>query len=726
MNHSLVKAVVAVVLAFASFTAAADAGQVMVFKGLNVTQGCLGTIIQIPANRLVPAQPLLFSCYRTDYQDSDTLVYDETAGTCMSYADFAATTTSNIEDTFIADTGTSGTLQSLSDEFFLADMSAVIWFDSATGQVQAGESTNCAEGSPQPPPPPEVITKGAFLKASNTFFSDQFGTSVAISGNTVVVGAPLENSDSSGVNGDNTNAGLDDSGAAYVYVFSGGAWGLQAYLKASNPGVSDKFGESVAISGDTLVVGAHAEDSIATGVNGDETDNTMGDSGAVYVFVRTGETWTQQAYLKASYKWGRAGDHFGYSVAIDGDSLVVGAFGEASSATGVNGDETDDSKGLSGAAYVFVRDGETWSQQAYLKSHFSDFQYLFGHSVAISGDTVVIGSPEEKSDAKGVDGAGGDNDLADDSGAAFVFNRVGETWSQQAYLKASNTDAFDQFGKSVTISGDTAVVGAWKEDSAATGVDGDQANDSLGDSGAAYVFTRNAGVWSQQSYLKASNTGNIDWFGNNMSLSGNQLVVGAVQERSNATGINGDQSNDSANQAGAAYVFERNAGVWSQRAYLKATNTGSFDQFGASTAVSDGVYVVGAHNERSDSVGVDGPDNDLMINSGAAYVILLPKEIVIDLPPEPLAPGSVFTVTAIGFKPNTLVQAFLQSEPVLVGEEMADADGKVIFQITVPLDFPPGDHSLILLGLNPDNSERRLIEPLSVVSQGTIFKDGFE
>jgi hypothetical protein len=163
----------------------------------------------------------------------------------------------------------------------------------------------------------------------------------------------------------------------------------QAYLKASNAEADDQFGFSVAISGDTLVVGAWGEDSSATGVNGNQSDNSAGSSGAAYVFVRSGTTWTQQAYLKASNAAGD--DGFGCSVAISGDTVVVGAANEDSSATGVNGDGTNNGSNGSGAAYVFVRSGTSWSQQAYLKASNTDVGDAFGTKVAISGDTLVVG-----------------------------------------------------------------------------------------------------------------------------------------------------------------------------------------------------------------------------------------------------------------------------------------------------------------------------------------------
>src|SRR6185436_17266168 len=154
-----------------------------------------------------------------------------------------------------------------------------------------------------------------------------------------------------------------------------------------------------------------------------------------------------------------------------------------------------------------------------------------------------------------------------------VFVRNGATWTQQAYLKASNTEKFDYFGNSVAVSGDTVVVGAGEESSNATGINGDQNNNSAGGSGAAYVFVRNGTTWTQQAYLKASNTGSTDDFGRSLALTDDTLIVGAPGERSGATGVNGDQSNDNEPFSGAAYVFVRNGTTWTQQAYLKASNT---------------------------------------------------------------------------------------------------------------------------------------------------------
>ncbi len=369
----------------------------------------------------------------------------------------------------------------------------------------------------------------AYLKASNTGQGDLFGRSVAIDGDTIVVGAPAE--DGAG------NAALG-SGAAYVFTRSGATWSEQAYLKASNAENDDAFGGSVAISGNTVVVGASGEDSSATTVNGSQANGADG-SGAAYVFLRTGSTWNQQAYLKASNA--QAFDSFGGSVGVSGETIVVGAAGEASNATGVDGDQTNNTLPASGAAYVFFRSSGSWSQQAYLKAHDPHASDLFGEAVAIDGDTVVVGAPFQANN---------------DSGGAYVFIRNVTTWTQESFLKGSNTDLlFDDFGGHVAVSGNTVVVGALGEDSAATGVDGNQTDNSLMDAGAAYAFTRSGVTWTQSAYIKASNTGAGDNFGDAVAVSGETLAIAAPQEGSSATGIDGNQASNGALSSGAAYAF---------------------------------------------------------------------------------------------------------------------------------------------------------------------------
>ncbi len=464
-----------------------------------------------------------------------------------------------------------------------------------------------------------AIVPGNYLKASNTEGADSFSTALAISGDTIVIGADFEASNATGINGDQNDNSAANSGAVYVFVRSGSTWSQQAYIKASNTEANDGFGSAVAIDGDTIVVGAFHEASNATGVDGDQTNNSAPNAGAAYVFKRTNTTWSQQAYLKASNT--EVGDGFGWSVAISGDTIVVAADSEDSGATGVNGNQSDNSVGNSGAAYVFTRSGSNWSQQAYLKASNPDIADGFGLATAVSGDTILIGTANEDSNATGINGNENDNS-ASQAGAVYVFFRTGTTWSQQAYLKASNTDANDKFGDALAIDGETAVVGARGESSNATGINGDEANNDFSGAGATYVFIRNGNIWSQQAYLKASNTNSSDSFGGAVAILGDTLVVGASSEDSNATGVNGDQTNNSLGSAGAAYLFVRGGTLWGQDAYLKASNTDASDAFGRRNAVglSANHVVIGAVNEASNATGVDGNQSDnSMPSAGAVY-----------------------------------------------------------------------------------------------------------
>ncbi len=500
----------------------------------------------------------------------------------------------------------------------------------------------------------DQVVQNGYLKASNTDTSDQFGSSVAISGDTIVVGALAEGSNAIGVNGDQTDNSAFGAGAVYVFVRSGATWVQQAYLKASNSGAYDDFGWSVAISGDTIVVGAPGEDSNATGVNGNEADNSVSFAGAAYVFVRSGETWTQQAYLKAANT--DEGDRFGFSVAIADDTVVVGAWGESSNAIGVNGDGADNNAHWAGAAYVFARSGTDWAQQAYLKPSNTDAEDWFGSSVAITSNTIAVGSWGEDSSATGVNGNQADNS-ASNAGATYVFVDSGVAWTQQAYLKASNSNVGDIFGSSVGVANDRVIVGARGEDSSATGVNGNQADTSLPGAGAAYLFVRSDATWTQQVYLKASNTDSGDGFGYSVAIAGDTIVVGAYGEDSSARGVNGNEADNNASASGAAYLFSRSGGSWMQQEYLKASNTDADDSFGYAVALADNNVIVGAYGEDSSARGVNGneADNSGSYN-GAAYHFLLSTAptITSSVPPK----GSYgqpysFTVTSSGTQPIT-------------------------------------------------------------------------
>jgi trimeric autotransporter adhesin len=418
------------------------------------------------------------------------------------------------------------------------------------------------------------------------------------------------------------------------------------YLKASNTGERDQLGFAIAVSADggTLAVSALGEDSAAGGVNGDQGDNAESgaNSGAVYVFARNAQgQWLQQAYVKASNPG--PGDQFGFALALDDDgrTLAVSARDEDSAATGVNGDQSvsDNADFDAGAVYVFTRDAQgQWSQQAYVKASNTDAKDNFGYALSLSGDgsTLAVSATLEDSAATGVNGGQGNSSIALDlnAGAVYVFMRDEQAqWSQQAYLKASNTGKGDNFGDAVAISADgsTLAVGATREDSAAIAVNGPQGDSDLTvNSGAVYVFMRDEQAqWSQQAYVKPSNTNSSDHFGYALALSadGRTLAVSAVNEDSDATGVDGNQEDGDPNVVltGAAYVFTRDElERWLQDSYVKPSNTDARDHFGDSIALSgDGrTLAVGATNEDSGDTGVDGDEGNVsdIFNSGAAYL----------------------------------------------------------------------------------------------------------
>jgi hypothetical protein len=467
-----------------------------------------------------------------------------------------------------------------------------------------------------------------YVKASNTEADDQFGKAISLSGdgNTLAVGAYGEDNNVTGVSDENNNLAMD-SGVVYIFIRSGGNWRQQAYLKADNTETNDQFGHAVSLSddGNTLAVGGRLEDSAAIGVQGDADDNSATNSGAVYVFSRNGGSWSQQAYVKAGNT--DANDEFGRTVSLsgDGNTLAVGADLEDSNTVGVDNDEANNSAGDSGAVYLFNRSEDAWSQQAYIKARNTGANDRFGRAVSLSdnGNTLAVGAYLEDSNATHLDGDENDNS-ANASGAVYVFSRSSGVWSQQVYLKASNTDALDHFGLALSLSGDgdTLAVGADGESSAVTR---DESDNSANASGAVYVFNRNGSTWSQQAYVKASITGAIDEFGWTVGLSGdgNTLTVGAIGEDSNATGINGNDNNNSARASGAVYVFKRSGGGWSQQAYAKASNTGTGDQFGYAIGLNeDGTTLaVGAYREDGAAIGLNGNANDNSADaSGAVYL----------------------------------------------------------------------------------------------------------
>lgn len=373
------------------------------------------------------------------------------------------------------------------------------------------------------------------LSASDAAANDGFGISVAVDVDTAVIGAH-----------GNDEAG-ENAGAAYVFVRSGGVWSEQQKLTAADAAPGDFFGWSVSLSGDTLMVAAQLN------------DDAGNDSGSAYVFVRSEGVWSLQQKLTALDA--TADDHFGFGVSVKDDTAVVGA-------------NRDDGVGAdSGSAYVFVRSGGVWTQQQKLTAGDSAASDQFGSSVAVDGETAVIGSR-------------GDADAGDLTGSAYVFLRTGTVWAQQQKLTASDAMGGDSFGRSVSVSANTAVVGAPYDDGIGSS------------SGSAYVFVRSGLVWTQQQKLMATDAAAADAFGNSVAVSGDTAVIGATND-DHMAGID----------AGSAYVFIRSGTVWTQQQKLIALDAGSNDILGVSVSLSGDNVVAGAY--QADGVKID---------AGSAYV----------------------------------------------------------------------------------------------------------
>jgi len=472
---------------------------------------------------------------------------------------------------------------------FLQDMGYTVNYNLADiYNMAAGSGTSSIDWAS----PTETI-----LRASNLEAGDNFGQSVAISGNYAIVTATLED-------GSSTDAGFN-CGAAYIFERDGSGNWIQnpIILRASNLGAGDRFGQCVAISGNYAIVGATYEDG---------SSDATAESGAAYIFERDGSgNWAEKTILRASNL--EVNDNFGISVAISGNYVIVGALGE---------DGSSNATPNSGAAYIFERDGSgNWAEKNILQASNLEANDRFGQSVAISGNYAIVGAWQED----------GSSNATLNSGAAYMFERDGNgNWAEKQILRASNLGANDFFGISVAISGNYAIVGAYFEDGSSTDVDFN--------SGAAYIFERDgSGNWAEKNILRASNLEVSDRFGQSVAISGNYAIVGAYLE---------DGSSNTRPNSGAAYMFERDgSGNWAEKNILRASNLEANDNFGYSAVAISGNYaIVGAWQE-------DGSSNATP-NSGAAYIytgVIPPPTMTITATASgsPLATGSTTKNTPI-------------------------------------------------------------------------------
>lgn len=459
-----------------------------------------------------------------------------------------------------------------------------------------------------------------YFKAHHPRENASFGSSVALSadGHTLAVGAYGEDNRAHGINSTRTaGMGYDPwAGAVYVFVREGEAWIQQAYVKATRADNHEWFGHSIALSadGDVLAVGAHGNGSAATGVVEHERGVDANWSGATYVFKREDDDWQQDAFIKASNT--RTQHYFGYALDLsaDGTTLAVGAFREDSAATGINGDQDDDSAERAGAVYVFT-DDETdgWDQQAYLKASDASSGDIFGYALALSaaGDTLAVGAH-----------------LAGAAGAVYLFAHDDGGWRQDARLTASGSGSGARFGVAVDLSadGETLAVGASGDNNPATGLHATSGEDGYRSSGAAYVFEREGDNWREVVYIKPESNWYDNRFGDAVALSGDGNSLAIHSQHSGAgPGISAvaDQGLDAV--SGRVSLYQRVDGQWRQGLYLQSPQPTRHGHFGTGLAFSaDGdTLAVGDPWEFGTAAGVGGnaalPSTELT-RSGAVFL----------------------------------------------------------------------------------------------------------
>ena len=361
-----------------------------------------------------------------------------------------------------------------------------------------------------------ITTETQKLMASDGEDFNHFGESVSISGDTVIIGDPMYN---------------NGKGAVYIFEKVNGTWTETAKLLPSDEYYIEYFGFSVSISGDTAIIGAPV----------------ISGTGSAYIFEKINEVWTQTAALAVSD--GSVNDYFGWSVSISGDTAIVGA---------CNG-EFDLINAL-GSAYIFEKINGTWTQTAKLLAGDEAIDNKFGVSVSVSGNTAIVGDYT-------------DNENGDASGSAYIFEKVNETWIQTEKLIASDGVETDYFGYSVSIDEDIAIIGAISD------------NDNGSSSGSAYIFEKKYGSWNQTAKLLASDGSSDDLFGVSVSLSGNKVIIGA-------SWYNPSPSN-------SAYIFEKVNGVWKQRTKLLASDISTGASLGYSVSISGNTAIAGAFYNES-------------------------------------------------------------------------------------------------------------------------------
>lgn len=501
-----------------------------------------------------------------------------------------------------------------------------------------------------------VLETIGYIKPSELLDDAAFGFSLAISddNSTLAVGAPKYSPQTE------DGKTVRSVGKVYVYENINGSWGLSSTIDNPAPygGRDDLFGYSLALSSDgqSILVSAPAENGGGRTVNAENRGIEELNTGAAYLYSRSGQIWQEEAYFKASNA--DREDYFGIRVDMTPDArkIVISSPYEASASDHATGDQDDNSIPLAGAVYVFEDLDEGWTQTHYIKpstgSHDERFcfeprpgnstcyekspsRFGYGLSISHSGDVLAIGAPGDSSATSGINDA--ENDYrAKSSGAVHILRLNNDIWTHTDYIKAINPDIDDEFGFSLALSGDgsTLAIGSPHEDSSYQNVTVQSSLDSLSfdstdeteqDSGAVYVLALDNNEWQFQAFIKAPRPDEDDFFGwhLNLSANGETLAVGMPRDDSEAKGVNVNWDNSSAPASGAVNVYGANSGEWSMINYVKASNTDANDTFGRTLALSsDGsTLAVAATGEDSRATTIQGDQSDdTGNNTGAVYL----------------------------------------------------------------------------------------------------------
>jgi hypothetical protein len=402
------------------------------------------------------------------------------------------------------------------------------------------------------------------LVAPDRAKNDEFGYSVAISGDYAIVGAPRKT----------VKVGFDMqayAGAAYLFKNTSGTWKTLGKLLAEEPKFGDEFGYSVAISANYAIVGAPYDD---VSVNG---GTPQSNKGSAQIYKRDSINWSFDQTITGGF--GGPNNHFGLSVGISGDYAIVGE--------PLNGTTAPVNYVKAGSAYIFFRGSiGTWKQTQFLNASDKTAGDEFGNSVAISGDYAIVGAMLEDHNS-----SGGSN--LSKAGSAYIFKRNGNTWTQAKKIVASDREASDMFGVSVSISGDYAIVGAYNEDHDKAG------GNTFTDAGSAYIFKNTAGSWAQLHKIVASDRGGYNLFGYSVAISGDYAIAGAYSESEDEAGGNNLAA------AGASYIFKNcivrstdaqsscGAFTWIDgKTYTTNNNTATYNIVGGAASGCDSVVTL--------------------------------------------------------------------------------------------------------------------------------------